>query len=122
MPLSKGSAGLHKPVLSVVHEDYRRCLLQRFPYAVFYEYSGSTVIVYSVFHTSRNPDKWRARLPWAELLQIGVSHAREQHPSLELFPPIGDLRPKSARSSTFSPHEAGAITGQAFSIDGGTLA
>jgi hypothetical protein len=34
-----------------------------FPYAVFYEYAEQTVTVYSVFHTSRDPEKWRERLP-----------------------------------------------------------
>jgi plasmid stabilization system protein ParE len=47
----------------VVHEAYRRSLIRRFPYAVFYELSGATVTVYAVFHTSRDPDKWRQRLP-----------------------------------------------------------
>jgi plasmid stabilization system protein ParE len=48
---------------SKVHEDYRRGLVRRFPYAVFYEYSEGTVTVYCVFHTSRDPEKWRERLP-----------------------------------------------------------
>jgi plasmid stabilization system protein ParE len=48
---------------SVVHETYRRALVRRFPYAVFYEHAGETVTIYSVFHTSRDPDKWRQRLP-----------------------------------------------------------
>ena len=43
------------------YENYRRGLVRRFPYAVFYEYT--TVTVYGIFHTSRNPDKWRQRLP-----------------------------------------------------------
>jgi plasmid stabilization system protein ParE len=47
---------------SIVHEGYRRGLVRRFPYAVFYEYSDGTVTVYGVFHTSRDPDKWRQRL------------------------------------------------------------
>ncbi len=47
---------------SVVHESYRRGLVRRFPYAVFYEYAAGRVIVYGVFHTSLNPDKWRQRL------------------------------------------------------------
>ncbi len=42
--------------------DYRRALTRRFPYAVFYEYTTGTVIVYCVFHTSRDPEKWRQRL------------------------------------------------------------
>lgn len=46
-----------------VHEDYRRVLVRRFPYAVFYEYKDETVTVYCVFHTSRDPAKWRERLP-----------------------------------------------------------
>jgi plasmid stabilization system protein ParE len=48
---------------AVIHENYRRGLVRRFPYAVFYEYAEDTVIVYGVFHTSRDPDKWRQRLP-----------------------------------------------------------
>lgn len=45
-----------------IHAEYRRALLRRFPYAIFYEYTLETVIVYGVFHTSRNPEKWRNRL------------------------------------------------------------
>lgn len=48
---------------SVVHEAYRRALIRRFPYAVFYEHSDAAVTVYAVFHTSREPNKWRERLP-----------------------------------------------------------
>lgn len=47
----------------VVHEGYRRSLIRRFPYAVFYEESKATVTIYAVLHTSRDPDKWRQRLP-----------------------------------------------------------
>jgi plasmid stabilization system protein ParE len=47
----------------VVHEGYRRSLLRRFPYAVFYESSEMKVTIYAVFHNSRDPDKWRQRLP-----------------------------------------------------------
>jgi plasmid stabilization system protein ParE len=46
-----------------VHEEYRRALLRRFPYAVFYENVRSVVTVYCVCHTSRHPEKWRRRLP-----------------------------------------------------------
>jgi plasmid stabilization system protein ParE len=47
---------------AVVHEDFRRALVRRFPYAVFYEFEADTVAVYGVFHTSRDRDKWRERL------------------------------------------------------------
>jgi plasmid stabilization system protein ParE len=46
-----------------VFETYRRGLVRRFPYAIFYEFADETVTVYCVFHTSQNPDKWRNRLP-----------------------------------------------------------
>jgi plasmid stabilization system protein ParE len=45
-----------------VYEDYRRGLVRRFPYAIFYEYAGDAVTVYCIFHTSRDPAKWRQRL------------------------------------------------------------
>lgn len=47
---------------TVVHENYRRGLVRRFPYAVFYEYANDTVTVYAVFHSGRDPKKWRQRL------------------------------------------------------------
>lgn len=46
----------------IVHENYHRALVRRFPYAIFYEHAGNTVTVYCVFHNSRDPQKWRARL------------------------------------------------------------
>jgi plasmid stabilization system protein ParE len=52
------SPGIHP----FIHESYRRGLIRRFPYAVFYEYARDTVTVYAVFHTSRDPHKWRTRL------------------------------------------------------------
>ena len=48
---------------AVAHESYRRGLVRHFPYAVFYEHAEGAVTVYGVFHTSRDPDKWRQRLP-----------------------------------------------------------
>ena len=45
-----------------VHENYRRGLVRRFPYVVFYEYVTNVVTVYCVFHTSRDSEKWRQRL------------------------------------------------------------
>ncbi len=48
---------------AVYYKGYRRALVRRFPYAVFYEHTDDTVTVYSVFHTSQDPAKWRLRLP-----------------------------------------------------------
>jgi plasmid stabilization system protein ParE len=46
----------------IIHEGHRRCLVRRFPYAMFYKLEESRVTVYAVFHTSRDPEKWRQRL------------------------------------------------------------
>ncbi|MFZ1747937.1 MAG: type II toxin-antitoxin system RelE/ParE family toxin [Nitrospirales bacterium] len=47
---------------TTVFENYRRGLVRRFPYAIFYECIEDRVTVYSVFHTARDPEKWRERL------------------------------------------------------------
>jgi len=46
---------------ALVHENYRRGFVRRFPYAVFLRVHGDTVTVYGIFHTSRDPRKWRER-------------------------------------------------------------
>ncbi len=53
------SPGLHAKVL----QDYRRIMVRRFPYIIFYEYLDGTVTIYCIFHASRNPKMWRNRLP-----------------------------------------------------------
>ena len=47
----------------LVHNFYRRALIRRFPYAIFFEVAGHAITIYGVFHTSRHPQKWRQRLP-----------------------------------------------------------
>ena len=47
---------------SMIFETYRRCLVRRFPYAIFYEYAAGAVTVYGILHTARDPAKWRERL------------------------------------------------------------
>jgi plasmid stabilization system protein ParE len=45
-----------------VYKTYRRGVVRKFPYVVFYEEDGNTVTIYCVFHASQDPDKWRKRL------------------------------------------------------------
>lgn len=45
-----------------VYAEYRRVLVKRFPYSIFYGFSGDTITFYGVFHTSRDPQKWKRRL------------------------------------------------------------
>jgi len=43
--------------------NYRRVLVQRFPYVIIYDFVDDTVTVYGIFHSSSDPNKWRRRLP-----------------------------------------------------------
>jgi plasmid stabilization system protein ParE len=46
----------------VVIDEFRRALIRRFPYEIFYEPMNDSVTIYAVFHCSQNPQKWRERL------------------------------------------------------------
>ena len=48
-------------IFPVVHRQLRRALVKRFPYAIFFEVQGEIVLVYAVFHFSRNPKDWKMR-------------------------------------------------------------
>lgn len=48
---------------AVVHENYRRALVRRFPDANFYEHVDDVVTMYFVVHCARDPEKWRQSLP-----------------------------------------------------------
>jgi len=45
-----------------IEKDYRRAIVRRFPYAIVYEHAKNAVTIYSIFHTSQDPKKWRRRL------------------------------------------------------------
>lgn len=47
---------------AIIYDTFRRGLVRRFPYSIFYEYLDETVVIYGIFHTSRDPEKWRMRL------------------------------------------------------------
>lgn len=47
----------------LIHASYRRALVRRFPYAVFFEFVSDEVLVYAVTHTSRHSRVWRKRIP-----------------------------------------------------------
>lgn len=56
------SVGRRPALHPIVFAEYRRAIVRRFPYAVFYESTRDKVIVYGVLHTARDPEKWRQRL------------------------------------------------------------
>ncbi|NLX25864.1 MAG: type II toxin-antitoxin system RelE/ParE family toxin [Lentisphaerae bacterium] len=41
----------------VVYAPFRRALLRRFPYSIYYHYAPDTITVYGVFHSSRDPQR-----------------------------------------------------------------
>jgi len=46
----------------VVLDDFRRALVRRFPFEIFYELAEQAIVIYSVFHSSQYPQKWHNRL------------------------------------------------------------
>lgn len=46
----------------VAVDDFRRALVRRFPFEIFYELIEHSIVIYSVFHSSQDPEKWRVRL------------------------------------------------------------
>ncbi|MFL5382914.1 MAG: type II toxin-antitoxin system RelE/ParE family toxin [Longimicrobiaceae bacterium] len=59
-----GTAVLRRNPLQyqTVDEETRRLLLRRFPYSVFYEVHGSTVVVLACVHQARDPALWQQRV------------------------------------------------------------
>ena len=51
-------------IYPIVYAAYRRALVRRFPFAIFFEIDDTQnrSIIFSVFHCSQNPDKWRGRV------------------------------------------------------------
>ena len=45
-----------------VHNKFRRRLLKRFPYAIYYSIKKNEVIVFGLFHCARNPQTIRDKL------------------------------------------------------------
>ena len=52
----------HPTMYAIAHENYRRAVVKRFPYVIFYEHIDDATMVYAVFHTAQDPMKWRRRL------------------------------------------------------------
>ena len=44
-----------------VADQFRRALVRRFPYVVYFRVDGQRIKVYAVLHTHRHPDEWKKR-------------------------------------------------------------
>jgi plasmid stabilization system protein ParE len=43
-------------------DEFRRVLVRRFPFEIFFDFDDERAVIYMIFHTSQQPDKWRERL------------------------------------------------------------
>ncbi|HEY6230221.1 MAG TPA: type II toxin-antitoxin system RelE/ParE family toxin [Pyrinomonadaceae bacterium] len=46
---------------SILFDDYRRCLMNRFPYGVVYRVAEQQVLIFAVAHVRRRPRFWKER-------------------------------------------------------------
>ncbi len=47
---------------SIVYQDVRKAVVQKFPYVVLYKEEAGEVVVIAVFHTARDPAIWQGRV------------------------------------------------------------
>src|SRR5438552_16744624 len=47
----------------VVYKSLRRAVIRRFPFAIFYEVAADEIQVIAVFHSRRDAERWRSRVP-----------------------------------------------------------
>ena len=45
----------------VVHRGRRRILVKRFPYSLIFDVVEDEILIYAIFHFSRNPIRWKRR-------------------------------------------------------------
>ncbi len=45
-----------------VYSSFRRALLNRFPYKIWYEIEDDIIVVWAVVHVKRHPNFWKKRL------------------------------------------------------------
>jgi len=45
-----------------VYKNFRRALIQRFPYGVYYFVEGDTIVVIAIFNEKRKPMRWKKRV------------------------------------------------------------
>jgi plasmid stabilization system protein ParE len=52
----------HPSLYPVIHRTPRRAVVRRFPFAIFYEVAADEIQVIAVFHSRRDPERWRSRV------------------------------------------------------------
>ena len=49
-------------VFPVVHRNLHRAVVRHFPFAVLYEITSDEIQVIAVFHSRRDPERWKSRV------------------------------------------------------------
>lgn len=52
----------HPKIFPIAVDEFRHTPIRRFPFQIFYELTDRGIVVYSVFHCSQDPSKWRRRI------------------------------------------------------------
>lgn len=47
----------------LIYRDVRRAIVRRFPYTILYEAGAVEIQIVAVFHSIRDPDSWKVRIP-----------------------------------------------------------
>jgi toxin ParE1/3/4 len=56
-----GSLERNPDLYPVFHRQMRRALVRRFPYQILYEIENDEIIIYAIYHSSRDPEVWKRR-------------------------------------------------------------
>ncbi|MDP2208327.1 MAG: type II toxin-antitoxin system RelE/ParE family toxin [Bacteroidota bacterium] len=51
----------HPEAYPIVYKNFRRALIRKFPYSIFYVIEKDTIMVFACFHFSRHPKHWQNR-------------------------------------------------------------
>ena len=46
----------------IVHGTLRRAVVRRFPFAILYDISSDEIEIIAVFHSRRDPERWKSRV------------------------------------------------------------
>lgn len=46
----------------IVYRTLRRAVVRRFPFAVFYDVEADEIQIVAVFHSRRDPERWKSRV------------------------------------------------------------
>ena len=55
------SIGAHPEANRKLYREYRRGLMRRFPYSIFYAIHEARIVVFGIFHAGRHPRAWKKR-------------------------------------------------------------